>query len=94
MAEVNKAAWLYSAKLHPFKVDEAPMPTPGPNEVVVRNYAVAANPVDTAQQDMDRLVSSYPFVIGTDSAGIISAVGAEVTNFTVGDRVVATAGKL
>jgi len=28
------------------KIVNRPIPTPGPNEIVVRNYAVAANPVD------------------------------------------------
>jgi hypothetical protein len=37
----NKAAWLTAAKARPFKVDDAPMPTPEPHEVVIRNYATA-----------------------------------------------------
>lgn len=42
----NSAAWI-EAKAHPFKVYEAPMPKPGPDEVVVKNGAVAINPVSS-----------------------------------------------
>ncbi|KFY00083.1 hypothetical protein O988_03525 [Pseudogymnoascus sp. VKM F-3808] len=90
MTTINKAAWLMSAKANPFEVADAPMPVPQAHEVVIRNYAVAANPVDTVQQDHGRLVNAYPHVIGSDSSGVIAAVGSAVTNFEVGDHVVAT----
>ena len=51
---------------------------------------MAINPVDIIMQDMDRLIKSYPSVLGSDSAGIITAVGSSVTHLKPGDRVVAT----
>ena len=42
----NKAAWITAPMAHPFKVDDAPMPKAGPGEVIVKNHAVAINPVD------------------------------------------------
>jgi NADPH:quinone reductase-like Zn-dependent oxidoreductase len=39
----NKAAWLTSAKERPLKVDDAPMPAPGPDDIIIRNHAVAIN---------------------------------------------------
>ena len=42
----NKAAYLKEAKANPFKVEDAPMPQAGKGEVVVKNAAVAVNPVD------------------------------------------------
>lgn len=42
----NKAAYINEAKGNPLQVREAPMPTAGKGEVVVKNHAVAVNPVD------------------------------------------------
>ena len=85
----NRAAWLIGPKERPLKIDDAPMPTPKANEVVVRNRAVAINPVDWAIQATGMFPISYPFIGGHDAAGDITAVGSAVTNFKVGDRVVA-----
>jgi hypothetical protein len=40
-APTNQAAWLITAGT-PLKVDEAPLPTAGPGELVVKNAAVAS----------------------------------------------------
>ena len=37
----NRAAWITSEKASPLQVDDAPMPKPGPGEVVFKNQAVA-----------------------------------------------------
>jgi NADPH:quinone reductase-like Zn-dependent oxidoreductase len=42
----NQAAWIPASKANPFKVDSAPYPKPAPNEVIIKNAAVAINPVD------------------------------------------------
>lgn len=60
----NKAAWLTEAKQNPLKVDHAPMPTPGADEVVIKNKAVAVNPVDWKIQDSGMFIQSYPNVLG------------------------------
>jgi NADPH:quinone reductase-like Zn-dependent oxidoreductase len=41
----NKAAWIPKAKGQ-LEVSEAPMPKAGKDEVVIKNSAVAVNPVD------------------------------------------------
>ena len=41
----NKAAWI-TGRGQPLKVDTASYPTPGHGEIVVKNAAVAVNPVD------------------------------------------------
>jgi hypothetical protein len=42
----NQAAWIMEPKGNPLEVKEAPMPTAGKGEVVIKNHAVAVNPVD------------------------------------------------
>lgn len=78
----NKAAWLTAAKARPFKVDDAPMPTPEPHEVVIRNYATAINPADYGIQDSGIIIEKYPFILSCDAAGEVTAVGSAVTTFT------------
>lgn len=39
----NKAAWLVGKQARPLKVDDAPMPEPGPDDIIVRNHTVAIN---------------------------------------------------
>jgi len=84
--EINHAAVL-EEKGARLKIVTRAIPPPGPNEVLVRNYAIAANPVDWKIQDYGFAIKSYPTVIGSDGCGVITAVGPDVTKFRVGDRV-------
>ncbi len=89
----NQAAWM-AAKYQPLVVREAPYPEPGPGEVLVRNHAVAVNPVDWAIPLFGGKMFGwikYPFVLGSDLAGEVVAVGSGVTHVKVGDRVLAMA---
>ncbi len=86
----NKALWL-AAKRAPFTFGPAPYTAPRADEIVVRARAVAVNPVDRLQQTMGDIVTPwipYPFVLGSDVAGEVVEVGAGVTRFHIGDRVV------
>ena len=87
----NQAAWIKSAKANPLVVESAPYPTASPGEVVVKNGAVAVNPVDWKIQDSGYFVTDYPNVLGTDVAGTVDSVGEGVTRFKKGDRVLAHA---
>ncbi|KAI0366166.1 GroES-like protein [Pilatotrama ljubarskyi] len=68
-------------------VTELPIPDPGPKDVLVKILATALNPVDWKVQVYGFPVTDYPHVGGTDGAGIVEAVGQEVTTFVKGDRV-------
>jgi NADPH:quinone reductase-like Zn-dependent oxidoreductase len=73
-----------------FGIVEIAEPQPGPGEVRVEVAAAAVNPVDVKLrrgylQAWMPLV--FPARIGGDFAGTIDAVGAGVTGFAVGDRV-------
>lgn len=89
--EVNYAAIL-EEKGESLKTVIRPIPSPGPDEVLVRNYAIAANPVDWKMQHSGAYIQSFPTVLGSDGCGIITAVGSSVTKFKVGDRVTGLAG--
>ena len=90
----NTAAWLAGAKVYPFEIKSAPYTSARENEIVVKNGAVAINPIDWIKQDTGNLLFSwikYPFVLGWDVAGEVVEVGHGVTRFRVGDRVVGLA---
>lgn len=57
------------------------------DEVAVRVTATAINPADWKFRDQDAFIPEYPAVVGTDAAGEVVAVGADVRNFVVGERV-------
>ena len=88
MSIVNKAAWL-PEKGARLKVDSADAYEPGPGELLVKNKAVAMNPVDYKVQDYGAFVESWPTILGCDLAGEVAAVGEGVSNFKVGQRVLA-----
>ncbi|MET0352211.1 MAG: zinc-binding alcohol dehydrogenase family protein [Rhizobacter sp.] len=63
-----------------------PAPTPGPRDLLVRVHAVSVNPVDTKVR-ANAAADGQPKVLGYDAAGVVEAVGAQVTLFKPGDRV-------
>jgi len=89
----NQAAWI-NAKGQPLTVSAAPMPRPGPGELLVRNRAIGLNPFDGVVQALGSMVTpwvSYPAILGSDVAGEVVAVGASVSRFKPGDRVLGLA---
>ncbi|MCM2629215.1 alcohol dehydrogenase catalytic domain-containing protein [Lactiplantibacillus plantarum] len=66
---------------------ERPMPNLGPTEVLIKTQAVGLNPVDFKLVTAGNAAWQYPHTLGLDTAGIVEAVGAEVTNFRPGERV-------
>jgi NADPH:quinone reductase len=75
---------------------ELPVPEPGPSEVRIRVEAAGTNPVDNAilQGSMkDMLEHRFPLVPGIDASGVIDAVGADVTTWSVGDSIFGATGK-
>jgi len=66
---------------------ELPKPVPGPRDLLVAIKAIAVNPVDTKVRAPKNKVESTPRILGWDAAGVIEAVGTEVTLFVPGDEV-------
>ncbi len=75
------------------QLDEIDDPVAGPGEVVVDVRAAGINPADTYMRNgVYAIVPDLPYIPGGDAGGVVSAVGAGVEGFAVGDRVaVATA---
>lgn len=70
------------------RLDEVPDPEPGPREVVVRVRAAGVNPVDAYRRSGQYAsVPRLPYIPGSDAAGQVEAVGAEVSRWSPGDRV-------
>lgn len=66
---------------------ELPAPTPGPRDLLVRVRAVSVNPVDTKVRRSAVPADGEARVLGWDAAGVVEAIGPEVSLFQVGDEV-------
>lgn len=63
------------------------VPDPGPNDVVVDIQTCGVCHTDLAYKE-GGINDEYPFLLGHEAAGIVEAVGSEVTHVEVGDFVV------
>lgn len=76
--------------LDELELEEIEIPQPAADEVLIRVYASAVNPVDqkivsgTAQE---KFPSKLPLTIGWDVSGVIEKTGDKVRNFHTGDEV-------
>jgi NADPH:quinone reductase-like Zn-dependent oxidoreductase len=71
-------------------VREVPDPKAGPNEIRIRLAAASINPVDWKQRSglvAQRMPLDLPAILGRDASGEVIEVGAGVTAFQVGDKV-------
>jgi NADPH:quinone reductase-like Zn-dependent oxidoreductase len=85
----NRAVWL-TAKRAGLEIKPAPYTPPRENEIVVKNHAVAINPIDWLTQSIGDIMFpwiKYPFILGSDVAGEVVEVGNALSRLNVGDRV-------
>jgi NADPH:quinone reductase-like Zn-dependent oxidoreductase len=71
-------------------VADVDMPSPNPGEVVVEVRAAGINPGEAAIRTgamHDMFPATFPSGEGSDLAGVVTAVGPGVTEFSVGDEV-------
>ncbi|RDL35208.1 uncharacterized protein BP5553_07139 [Venustampulla echinocandica] len=87
----NTAAWITAPKARPLEVKAAPMATPGADHILIKNYALAINPIDGKLQATAFYPLNYPDILGQDIAGEVVLVGPNVTGFKKGDRVIGNA---
>jgi NADPH2:quinone reductase len=70
------------------RVGELPTPSPKQGEILIKVAAAALNPIDTyVRSGLVKMNLPMPFITGSDVAGTVTAVGAGVKRFKVGDRV-------
>ena len=85
-----KAAYINATGGPPESIVVGDLPTPkaGPGEVLVKVGAAALNPIDLyLRSGLIPMVTSFPYIVGTDIAGTVEDIGPGVTRFVVGDRV-------
>ena len=71
------------------KYGDLPDPKPGPGEVVVDIVAATVNGADWKVRRGEYGALKFPYVLGRDFSGTVSALGEGVTDFKVGDAVFA-----
>lgn len=70
------------------RLEDVPDPTPGAGDVIVRIRAAGVNPVDAyVRTGTYPRKPSLPYTPGSDGAGDVEAIGADVNGFARGDRV-------
>lgn len=87
MAKTMKAA-VVRAFGHPLAIDEVPIPTPGPGQVLVKIMASGVCHTDLHAAEGDWPVKPVlPFIPGHEGAGIVAALGRGVAGLKEGDPV-------
>lgn len=69
-------------------VRDVPEPEPGPRDVVFRVESAALNYDDIWGMRGKPLAVPLPHISGSDAAGVVTAVGSDVTSVSPGDRIV------
>lgn len=68
---------------------DLPVPQPKANEAVVKIAAAGVNFIDVYNRE-GRYKAPLPLVLGQEAAGVVTAIGADVREVAVGDRVAYT----
>jgi zinc-binding alcohol dehydrogenase family protein len=74
---------------HPESLQDVdlPKPVPGPRDLLVAVRAIAVNPVEYKVRSPKDKIEDSPRVLGWDGAGIVEAIGDQVSLFKPGDKV-------
>src|SRR5437660_11111018 len=83
----NQAAVLYAP--HDIRIEERPVPKPGPREVLIEIKAVGVCGSDVHYYEHGR-IGSYivlqPLILGNEAAGVIGDVGEGARKSRISDR--------
>jgi alcohol dehydrogenase, propanol-preferring len=72
----------------PLVIEDVPMPVPGPGEILVEVKACGVCHTDLHAASGDWPVKpAPPFIPGHEAAGVVAALGTDVTDFKLGDAV-------
>jgi L-iditol 2-dehydrogenase len=84
----NRAAVLYG--VGDLRIEEVPLPEPGPHDVLVQIRSVGVCGSDVHYYEHGRIgdfVVDAPLVLGHESSGVVIGLGSEVTRREIGERV-------
>src|SRR5574342_759121 len=73
--------------LEALKYEEVPVPEPGAGEARLKIEAIGVNFIDVYHR-LGRYQGTLPLTLGQEAAGVVEAVGPDVTDVKPGDRVV------
>lgn len=85
----HRAAYVHAKGEAP-KIADRTLGDLKPDEIAIKIAAIAINPVDWKIRDYGLFLVpnwQYPAILGSDGSGTVAAVGKDVSNFSVGDRV-------
>jgi NADPH:quinone reductase-like Zn-dependent oxidoreductase len=68
-----------------------PVPRPGPDQILIHVIASSLNPLEYKLAELNFFGRTPPVILGFDLAGIVIAIGAAITRFSVGDEIAAMA---
>lgn len=69
------------------KLVDLPDPAPGPGQLVIAVKAIGVNPVETYIRAGRYGPREFPYIPGSDAAGLVESIGDNVKRFKPGDRV-------
>jgi len=71
---------------------DVPKPAIGPGQILAEVYATNINPIDWKMREgqmVARYGDDFPMILGFDCSGVVAEVGEDVTDFKVGDEILA-----
>jgi propanol-preferring alcohol dehydrogenase len=82
-------AWQFVSEDHPLELHDVPDPVPGAGEIVldVKGAGICHSDVGFIDGTLTGLLPKRPITLGHEIAGVVSAVGPDVTEFQVGQNV-------
>jgi propanol-preferring alcohol dehydrogenase len=86
-------AWLFTGAHQPLQLIERETPRPGPGEAVLQVRAAGLCHSDVGRMNgtlTPFMPKKPPIILGHEVAGVVTEVGAGVTDHAIGDRVVAS----
>ena len=72
------------------RYEDAPQPSPGRGEVLIRIAASGVNFIDVQHREGRYKGPQLPFTVGSEAGGTIAEIGRDVQDLAVGDRVAYT----
>jgi NADPH:quinone reductase-like Zn-dependent oxidoreductase len=85
-SEIHKAVATVSARA-PLQLIDVPTKKPEGNEIRIKVLWTASTPLDLHRADGGLLISSYPYILGSGSSGVVVEVGENAKRFKLGDQV-------